>query len=344
MRDLVDELDLELAHALQLNPRASWTVLARALDIDPATVARRWERLESAGLAWTFCVPGPVTRTGMLRLMYVELECRPGSLDAAVDHLIAQPHVIYLHHMTGARTLLAAVAVADLPAASAYVRRELEAVPGVRAHHAELLVTTYGEASRWRLGTLEPAQQQTLRTDGTAPDEPVRPLDGTDEQLIRELTVDARLPYTELASRTGVSEPTARRRLGRLMADGRVRMRCEVAQSLSGWPVTVALWCRVPPPSLDSVARSVARLPEIRLSIGLTGPDNLLLIAWLRDTANLPELEAALATRFPELVPVRRAVCLRTFKHMGRLLDERGLAVGSAPVDIWQASTADQRE
>ncbi|WP_194892200.1 Lrp/AsnC family transcriptional regulator [Catenulispora pinisilvae] len=335
-QDLVDELDLELVHALQLNPRASWSTLGRALDIDPVTVARRWERLEKAGLAWTFCVPGPIARTGLLRMMYVEIECAPNGLSPAIDHLLAQPHVIYLHHMTGARSLLAAIAVADLPAASAYSRRELDALPGARAHHPELLVTTFSEASRWRLGTLEPARQHELRGTGAPMAETLRALDDTDEDLIRALTTDARRSHTELAAHVGVSDATVRRRLARLLADGRIRMRCEIAQSVSGWPVTAVLRCHVPAAQLATVARAAAHLPETRLAAGMTGAENLLLIVWLRDAADLPEWEAALATRYPELVVTRRGVCLRTLKHMGRLFDERGAAVDSAPIDIWQ--------
>ena len=335
-QDLVDELDLELVHALQLDPRASWTALGRVLEIDPVTAARRWDRLEQAGLAWTFGVPGPAARTGMLRLMYGELESAHGGLDAAIEDLLDRPHVLYLHHMTGSRCLLAGIAVADLPAASAFVLRELDAVPGIRAHHPELLVTTYGDAGKWRLGTLEPARQQALRGDGSRTGPNVRPLDATDEALIRALTTDARLPHTDLAARVGTSEATARRRLTRLLADGRLRLRCEIAQSVSGWPVTAALWCHVPPTRLAAVARAAANLPETRLAAGMTGTENLLLITWLRDAADLPDLQARLATRFPDLTVVRQAVCLRTLKHLGRLLDERGLAAGSVAIDIWQ--------
>lgn len=48
----LSELDLALVNALQISPRAPWTELAKALDIDAATVARRWERLRTAGHAW----------------------------------------------------------------------------------------------------------------------------------------------------------------------------------------------------------------------------------------------------------------------------------------------------
>lgn len=47
---LLSEEDLALVHALQLQPRASWSVLGRALDVDPVTVARRWSRAETSDL------------------------------------------------------------------------------------------------------------------------------------------------------------------------------------------------------------------------------------------------------------------------------------------------------
>ena len=47
-----DELDLAIVNCLQLQPRASWTLVGEALDVDPVTVARRWQRLSSAGIAW----------------------------------------------------------------------------------------------------------------------------------------------------------------------------------------------------------------------------------------------------------------------------------------------------
>src|SRR6478736_6009630 len=69
-----DELDLAIVNCLQLQPRASWTLVGRALDIDPVTVARRWQRLSSAGIAW---VSGRATGQGRPEscLAVVELSC-----------------------------------------------------------------------------------------------------------------------------------------------------------------------------------------------------------------------------------------------------------------------------
>lgn len=70
----LSELDLALVNALQINPRAAWTDLAKALDVDAATVARRWERLRAAGHAWVTAYPYGGSGAGAL----IEIDCAPG--------------------------------------------------------------------------------------------------------------------------------------------------------------------------------------------------------------------------------------------------------------------------
>lgn len=45
----LSEAELELIDALQINPRASWVDLGQATGSDPATAARRWQRLTGSG-------------------------------------------------------------------------------------------------------------------------------------------------------------------------------------------------------------------------------------------------------------------------------------------------------
>ncbi|MFF2513469.1 Lrp/AsnC family transcriptional regulator [Streptomyces sp. NPDC058086] len=46
----LDELDRGVVHALQIHPRAPWTLVGEVLGVNPVTAARRWHRLEEAGL------------------------------------------------------------------------------------------------------------------------------------------------------------------------------------------------------------------------------------------------------------------------------------------------------
>lgn len=332
--DFVDEKDLELINALQLTPRASWAQLGRALALDPVTVARRWERLTETGLAWVTCVVGPALHSEFC-MAYVEIECSPGRLDDIATALSAEPQVRYVHHITGPYGLLAVAALRTPAEVSAYLRGVVGRLPGVRAYRAEMRTVGYSEASRWRLRSLERSQQRALESADTplATAGGAR-VDGVDRQLYRLLHEDGRMPYTQLADRAGISEPTARRRVKRLLAHRLLRLRCEMAQSLSGWPAAAVLWASVAPEHLDATARSLTAFPDVRLCCALAGQRNLLLMVWLRSLGDLPRLEATISERSPHLTIVDRAACLHTVKQMGRLLSTEGRSVGHVPPNV----------
>lgn len=328
LQDSVDEKDLALINALQVTPRASWAQLGRALELDPVTVARRWERLSDTGLAWVTCVLGPALHNEFC-MAYVEIECAPAQLDDVATALSAEHPVRYVHHITGPYGLLVTIALRTPAEMSAYLRHTVGRLPGVRAYRAEMRTVGYSEPSRWRLRSLGPSQQRALESADTRPATAgaVR-VDGTDQELYQLLHEDGRMPYSLLAERAGISEPTARRRVKRLLANRLLRLRCEMAQSISGWPYTAVLWASVPPEHLDPTARALAALPDVRLCCGLAGQRNLMLMAWLRSLGDLPRLEAAISERSRHLTVVDRAACLHTIKQMGRLLGSEGRSVG----------------
>jgi DNA-binding Lrp family transcriptional regulator len=321
---VVDEVDLELIHALQVAPRATWAVLGRTLRLDSATVARRWQRLSAAGLAWVTCTVGP-SRHSDTCMAYVRVVTAQGHFDDVATRLVENPAVRYVHHTTGASSLLVVVARRSPAAVAHFLRDVLDVMPGVLSYQSEIRTVGYSEPSRWRLRNLAPAQQQTLQ----APAVEARGIrvDEVDRSLYELLHTDGRMGFTEMAEQAGVSEATVRRRVNRLLASGSLRLRCEVAQSVSGWPTTAILWARVPPSSLDQVARALVPRPEVRLSCSLSGPDNLLTMVWLRTPAELPEFERVLSERHPEYTVTDRAVCLHTMKQMGRQLDADGRCI-----------------
>ncbi|GLY70378.1 Lrp/AsnC family transcriptional regulator [Amycolatopsis taiwanensis] len=332
MPDSVDELDLALINALQVSPRAPWSALGRALGVDAATVARRWRRLHDSGIAWITCVIGPA-RHREFCMAYLEVDCAPGRLDEVADTLVELDHVIYLYQLTGQYALFVVLARPTPAAIAESVRMSVAALPGVRGYRCELRTVGYSEASRWRLHSLTRAQRQMLETDA----EPRHAAQGgrvdpTDQRIYQLLHEDGRMSYPELAGRAGISEPTARRRVNRLLTTRQLRLRCDVAQSVSGTPHTAVVWASVPPESLDRVGRSLATLPSVRLCCALTGARNLLLMVWLRTLDEMPALEATLVERAPGLVVADRAISLRTMKQLGRLLDGEGRSIREIPL------------
>ncbi len=332
---VIGGLDAQLVHALQIAPRASWQTVAPVLGIDPVTAARRWNRLESSGLAWVTGYPG---RRLIERICtaFVEIDCRAGSVEDVAETLVGLPQVATVEHMAGGRDLLITVFVPGLGALSDLLLRRIAALPGVTATRASIGTRLYGEGSRWRLRALSTVQSERLRLSSPPPPRSgATGLDGPDRALLPELSRDGRGSAVELGRAVGLSAPTVRRRVGRLIADHDLALRCEVARELTEWPVSATLWAVVPADRLAEAVRVLLTLPEVRLCASVTGPHNLLFTVWLHTIQDVQRLETRLGERLPHLQLRDRAIVLRQTKLMGRLLDARGRAAGVVPVDPW---------
>ncbi|MFJ8952198.1 Lrp/AsnC family transcriptional regulator [Streptomyces sp. NPDC102340] len=326
-----EEADLALIDALQTDPRAPWSRVGPAVGIDATTAARRWARLERAGLAWVTAYAGPTTAT----VAYVEVTCTPGELEELSDRLVRLPWVFSAEHVVGDYDLLLSIAATDLPALGRRVSDDLGRLPGVRGTRTRLSMRLYQEGSGWKVRALDRAGRARLNTAGPgpgAPSRPFRPRDEVDLALLRELGANGRAGFAELASVVGVGESTVRRRLARELRDREILLRCDLAQQLAGWPALATYRATVPHGTLDRTGSALARLPQMRLCTSVTGSCNLLFQVWLRDLDGMATLEAALDDRFPALRVEDRTVTLRTVKRMGRVLDDRGRATGYVPV------------
>ncbi|MCF2527941.1 Lrp/AsnC family transcriptional regulator [Yinghuangia soli] len=336
-----DELDLVLINALQLRPRATWTELAPVLRVDAVTLARRWRRLVRDGCAWVTCYPRPGhigDANGGLAL--VEIDVRRGALDEVAARLADDPYAVSVERMTGGRDLLVSLMTSRVEILLDYVQRRFTAIPGITATRTHLVTHMYAEGSGWRLRSLDAAQRAALGPPAPRSRPAPGGLGPADPDLIVALGEDGRASHTELAAHTGSSTTTVARRLQRLVAADLIRLRCEVAQPLSGWPIRATLWLRVPPAALDATARQLAAHPGVRMCAGVAGSANLMLVAWLRHVADVPRLEVELLERFGDIAVMDRAVTLRMVKQMGRILDDRGRAVRHVPMDLWDFPAA----
>ncbi|WP_393054501.1 Lrp/AsnC ligand binding domain-containing protein [Streptomyces sp. LN549] len=119
-----------------------------------------------------------------------------------------------------------------------------------------------------------------------------------------------------------------------------VQTRCEVARPLSEWPVTVIQWGRAAAGELEHVSRGVTGAREVRLCAGVTGRNNILIIAWVKSLTDVQRFEVRLAQRVPGLEITDRAVALWPLKLSGHLLDEQGYRIGGIPLDVRTAGTS----
>ncbi|MEU6017993.1 Lrp/AsnC family transcriptional regulator [Streptomyces sp. NPDC047515] len=326
----LSELDLALVNALQISPRAPWSELAKALDVDAATVARRWERLRAAGHAWVTAYPYRDAGGGAL----IEIDCAPGQAGAVADTLSTDPHAVTVEHAAGGRDLLITAMATTFGALSRYIVDRLGSISGITATRAHLITRSYTEGSVWRLTSLSRSQQEALAVSRRAAAGGPQQLPAY-AQLVTAIGENGRMSLSELAELLDISVNTASRRLNRLLESGRLVLRCDLARSLSGSPVAVTFFGTVAAEHLDSTARELARLPEIRQCLALAGPRNLIATVWVSSLVDAQDLEVRLAATLPHLRIADRVVALRAVKLMGRLLDPDGRAVGFVPINLW---------
>ncbi|MEV7796646.1 Lrp/AsnC family transcriptional regulator [Streptomyces sp. NPDC087512] len=332
-------LDERIVHALQIAPRASWARVGEVLGVDPVTVGRHWERMREAGLAWVTAYPGTRLQRGM-EVTLLEIDCRAGQVERVADRLAAMPQVMTVEHMVGGRDLLITAFTPDLADLSHLILGRISRLGGVLSTRAQIATRVFGEGSRWRLRALTETEQRELRGPepaGRRAEPPVSRPDDTSRALLAALAADGRRSVTDLAAATGLSASTVRRRLGRLLDERSLALRCDVARDLTEWPVSATLWAKAPADRLDQIARGLLALSEVRMCMSVTGPHNLVFTVWLRSVADVQRLEAQLAERLPHLALVDRAIALRQIKLMGRLIDETGRAAGVVPMELWTA-------
>jgi len=327
----VSELDLCIVNALQIDPQARWHDVGKVLGVDPVTVMRRWESLRRQGLAWVSARP---LETPSRSIALVEMECRSGTSAKVAADLSLDPNVRTIDITAGGRDLVVTLNCRTMDQLTWYLVEGFAAAPHVSRVRSQLMVTAYTDPRPWRLRSLSAAQTQALSRRVHRPRPPALDYDEVDWRIAAALSSDGRLPTADLAEQAGVSVSTARRRLNRLLSSRQVQLRCELARSISGWPVLAWFFARVPSEQLDQVGHALAALPEARLVTSTIGPYNMMFSVWLRSVRHAQELEAQIVREHEEVRVVDRSVVIHQYKLAGRLLDTRGVSVGVVPLSV----------
>ncbi|MFC7331335.1 Lrp/AsnC family transcriptional regulator [Marinactinospora rubrisoli] len=329
----IDELDRGIVNALQIHPRAPWTLVGEVLGVDPVTVSRRWRRLADRGLAWVTAHSRPAEGSNVV-IATVEIETVAGASDDVARQLAAHRAAVNVKRTAGGRDIVVTVQAAGLDELARYLAREVSPITGVKSTRTHVATMMPVEGSRWRLRSLDAEQRRRMERAVPAPVGPMAPWHEVDGRLMELLGIDGRMPLNDLAARAGTSVATVRRRL-RALVGSRVVLRCDIARPLSGWPVSAIYLASAPAEHLNEVSRVLAGVPEVRSCMVAAGPHNLIIDVWLRGVTEVHALEAYLSGRLARLTIEDRAVVLATVKHMGRLLDEAGRCVGVVPMAQW---------
>ncbi|MBN9618364.1 MAG: Lrp/AsnC family transcriptional regulator [Actinobacteria bacterium] len=312
-----DHLDALIASALQINGRASWGAIARAVDVPERTVARRGQRLLDMG-AVRVSTYLDTTIVGNARPLVIEIRTEAGQAMTVAKAVAARADASSVSIVEGSGEIVCML-LPRTPADSAQLLlSELPAIDGLVSTQVSTVLRYFRSGFDWVGVPLSDTAVAELQYESRAGDRVIAPggvLSAEDDALIAKLAADGRASVVTLAGELGVSAPTVRRRLDALLGAGALHVRTEISPTLHGLRVEALTWLRVSPDQIEAVGEALGQHPAVRFCVSCTGTSQLMIDCLVADehalftflTKDVAALGVeGIARTSVVLVPVRR--------------------------------------
>ncbi|MCZ1008690.1 Lrp/AsnC family transcriptional regulator [Streptomyces lydicus] len=337
-----DALDLQLVHALQLDGRAPFSRIAAVLGVSDQTVARRYTRHRTSGALKVLGL-ADAQALGDITWM-VRVQCAPDAAVSVAEALARRTDTSWVSLMSGGTEIAAVCRAPSSDHSDALLLQKLPRTPsvvGVTAHcqlheffgGPQGLISKSGALTDAQIAELIPSPPNSLNPasppnppsplNSLNPPDPPNPaippaaapvtLTDADRRLFDALARDGRSPLGELATVTGWSPSTVRRRLAELRADGVLYYDVDYDLRQFGYGVMVALWLSVAPAELAAAGEALAAHPEVAFACATTGPNNLFASVLCQGTE---ALYTYLTTRVAALPGVRAMESAPRIRHI----------------------------
>lgn len=330
---VLDAVDRRLMHALGVDARAPFRLLASVLGVSEQTAARRYHRLCEAGVLRVLMLPAP---DPVDRGQLVRLEVQPQAVRAIADVLARRPDVSYVRLMNAGAEILFGVRARARSDRDALLFDQLPRAGRILRTTVYSLLQhfrTPGEADWAGFGDrLSPEQRRRLQPE--RPQEPSMRVGPSDHAIVEELAVDGRATCARLARVSGMSESAVARRLELLTRSGALYGDVDIAPELLGYPAGAQLYLDVVPSRVPDVGALLAAHAPTAFVAAVAGPANLLAAIRCRDAAEIYEYVTTTIGRVEGVNRVEVSTVSRTVKHARSTTDENRLSrapAGGAP-------------
>ncbi|MEY9844222.1 Lrp/AsnC family transcriptional regulator [Streptacidiphilus sp. MAP5-3] len=317
MRQALDETDRRIAAVLMASPRASWRTVARVLGISERTVVRRATPLLHDGTLRPTAVRNPARFPGLIP-MALRIRCRPSRIRTLAAALARREDTVWVDILGGGDEISSVLFLDGPQARTSLLLRDLPATAAVQSWDACDLLKVFPAGFAWSAGLLPQDQFDALapfaHEPAAAPE--LQPLD---QELVEQLTADARAGHSELADRLGTSASTVRRRLDLLLSAHMVRLACEVDLGLLGVGSEALLWISTGPGSLEETGLALSRHPQVRFAAATTGSANLLVAVAAHDLGGLYDFLTGTVGSLGDIRGLEVTPILSTVKRTGLL-------------------------
>jgi DNA-binding Lrp family transcriptional regulator len=251
---LLNDLDLRLIKKLEADGRASYLELARALDINPSTAAKRVKKLLSEETIIVNAVPNP-RRLGQPANALIALNVDIKQMEKFCAGLKKSFHVNEIVATFGRFNLVLGVQFPSWDKLVDFISGELRKSENIRE-----IETFFVRDMVERPSSSPPGE--IAQKDAVAIDE-------TDYQLIEELTKNGRQSCIYLAGKLGISLSSASKRLAALLKEDVVRIRASTNPASLGYHYHALVFIQVESYNIESTCTRLGEYPEINRLIRL---------------------------------------------------------------------------
>ncbi|WP_428343094.1 Lrp/AsnC family transcriptional regulator [Mycobacterium sp.] len=314
----LDDLDGQLAHALQIDGRASFATLAAVMGVSDQTVARRYARLRADRTLRVLGLTDP-SATGEAQ-WYLRLRTTPDTAQSIAAALARRLDTSWVMLLGGGTEITCTVRapwagndllLSTLPRTG----RVLEVQAHCRLHQY------YGgrRGAVEKLGALRPEQVQALTPTMTPISAALADpsIDAVDRQILDQLSVDGRMRIEQVSAAVSAPSATVRRRLERLRANGTLYFDVELDNRLLRGEAETVLWLKTEPSDLQAVGEALASHPQITFAAACTGPYAIIAHALCPDPGSLYRYLTTSIAALPGLREVTSAPVIRLIKGPG---------------------------
>jgi DNA-binding Lrp family transcriptional regulator len=286
----LDQLDRQIASALQVNGRASWRAIARCLEVPERTVVRRGQSLLDSGSVRVSTYLD-TTRVGSARPLILVAFTEPGTSLQIASLIAARKDASSVSVLEGTDHLVCMLIPSDDGSRRQLLFRDLPSIDGLRDTTVSTVLRYFRTGYDWTAGELSDEIRNSLldlpRSDPERTDQVE--LDREDWSLVEELAIDGRRTIAALSKSLGIAPQTVQRRMNHLFETGAIHIRTEVSPILFGLGVEVLVWIQAAPAEVDPLARSLSTHPAVRFCAATTGQSQLLLNCLFTDENALYE-------------------------------------------------------
>ncbi|MDG6110082.1 Lrp/AsnC family transcriptional regulator [Dactylosporangium aurantiacum] len=327
---ILDGLDRQLVHALQVDGRAPFSRIAAVLGASDRTVARRYRRLREAGALRVVGLPDAAALGHVDWL--VRMRCSPDTALPVAAALARRDDTSWVTLVSGGTEITCITRTRGQSADGELLLQKLPRTPRITVLSAHCMLRGVAGLHGWpgRTAALDAAQIAALRPAPAAPAStgaasavapPAVPAPTTaDNRLLAALAKDGRAGLPALAAATGWSETTVRRRLDELCRGGVLYFDVEIEPALLGYTAEAMMWLTVAPAALTATTQALAGHPQIAYAAATTGPANVAASVICRDLHELYEYIAGDIGSLTGVTSVETAPVVRRVKSGGTLL------------------------